>query len=119
MLQSWHIALLLEPTFGFFLPAAHLLHLSELVNPVADEYRPSGHPIQALLATAPISVEYNPAGQSVVLLERIWNGKKEEQNKKDEKKKSVSIPSQFSKNKSIILQKIYDKPSQFAPPLAS
>ena len=56
--------------FGFFLPAAHLLHLSELVNPVADEYRPSGHPMQTLLETAPSSVEYNPAGHSVVLLNK-------------------------------------------------
>jgi len=56
----------LEPTFGFFLPAAQLLHSVGLVTPVTDEYRPSGHPIQALLVTAPISVEYNPAGHSVV-----------------------------------------------------
>ena len=64
--QSWHAALLLEPTFGFFLPATQWLHSSGLVTPVTDEYRPCGHPIQALLATAPISVEYNPAGHSVV-----------------------------------------------------
>jgi hypothetical protein len=70
MMQSWHAALRLEPTFGFFFPAAHLLHLSGLVKPVAEEYVPCGHPMQKLLETAPISVEYNPAGHSVVFFEQ-------------------------------------------------
>ena len=70
MMQSWHAALRLEPTFGFFFPAAHLLHLSGLVKPVAEEYVPCGHPMQKLLETAPISVEYNPAGHSVVFFEK-------------------------------------------------
>ena len=52
--QSVQLLLKLAPLFGFFFPAAHLLHLSELINPVAEEYRPSGHPMQTVLETAPI-----------------------------------------------------------------
>jgi len=63
--QSSHAALLLEPLFGFFFPAAQLMHLSGLVKPVAEEYVPGGHPMQTLSETAPLSVEYKPAGHSV------------------------------------------------------
>jgi len=45
--QSSHASLLLEPLFGFFFPAAQLLHLSGLVKPVAEEYRPCGQAAQA------------------------------------------------------------------------
>ena len=79
--QSSHAALLLEPLFWFFFPAAHLLHSSGLVKPVADEYRPCGHPMQTLLEVAPISVEYNPAEHSVVFLNNRTEKGEEEQKK--------------------------------------
>ena len=40
-------ALKVEPLFGFFFPAAHLLQSVALTTPFADEYVPCGHASQA------------------------------------------------------------------------
>jgi hypothetical protein len=87
MPQSSHAALLLEPLFEFFFPAAHLMHLSGLVKPVADEYRPCGHPMQTVLEVAPLSAEYNPAGQTVVFLNKKKVDRKRRRKKRIRRKK--------------------------------